>query len=59
MKTFLNTLQGKIIAGLTIIALVMGILVEGIQIQTAYYTMIVRKTESIQANSVLRNAHGL
>ena len=32
MKTFLNTFQGKIIAGLTIIALVMGIVAEGITI---------------------------
>jgi hypothetical protein len=39
MKAFLNTLQGKVITGLTIIALIMGIGLEGIQIQTAYWTL--------------------
>ena len=46
MKEFFTTLQGKAITGLTIIALIMGIALEGIQIQTAYYNLIRTKAEA-------------
>ena len=46
MKEFFTTLQGKAITGLTIIALIMVIVLEGIQIQTAYYNLIRTKGEA-------------
>jgi hypothetical protein len=46
MKTFLNTAYGKIIAVLTIIALVMGIAFEAIQLETGYYAMLKQQAET-------------
>jgi hypothetical protein len=37
MKTFLSTLQGKVISSLVVIALVLGIVAEVIAIDTSYY----------------------
>ena len=49
MKAFLNTLQGKVITGLTIITLIMGIGLEVIQFQTAYWTMRKVRIDSLNA----------
>ena len=51
MKTLLSTIYGKAIAVLTIIALVMGIGLEGIQITTAYWNMLKTRVDSISATT--------
>lgn len=48
---FLRTLQGKIITVLSIIALILGILSEGVSLLGNYYSMIKLKAEAVAASS--------
>ena len=54
MKDFFSTLYGKLIAVLTIIALLLGIFAEGISIYTGWQEAIIKRKEAWKAEIEMR-----